>query len=97
MDILLQREQYLVGVDRLDEVVGNLLSDGLLHDVFFFAFGHHYYRQRRLQLLNALQGLQAAKSWHLLVEEHQVETPFAALVDGVGTVAHGHHLVAFLL
>ena len=33
---------------------------------------------------------------HLLVEEHQVEGLRPALVDGVGSVADGHDLVAFL-
>ena len=41
MDILLQGQQDLIGVDGLDEVVGNLLSDGLVHDVLFLALGDH--------------------------------------------------------
>ena len=43
MDVLFQRQEYLVGIDGLDQIVGNLLSDGLFHDVFFLALGHHHY------------------------------------------------------
>ena len=91
------RQQNLVGVDGLDQVVGNLLSDGLLHDVLLLALGHHHHRQRRLQLLDLLQRLQSAETGHLFVEQHHVEVPLTALVDGVGTVRDRHHLVAFLL
>ena len=41
VDVLLQRQQNLIGVDGLDEVVGNLLSDGLVHDILFLTLGHH--------------------------------------------------------
>ena len=59
VDVLLQRQQYLVGVDGLDEVVGNLLADGLFHDVLLLALRHHHHGQRRLEFLDVLQGLQA--------------------------------------
>ena len=97
MDVLLQCQQDLVGIDGLDQVVGNLLADGLLHDILFLALGHHDDRQRGLQFLDLLQGLQSAESGHLLIEEHHVETPFATLVHGIRAVGHRHHLVAFLL
>ena len=57
VDVLLQRQQYLVGIDGLDEVVGNLLADSLVHDVFLLTLCHHDDRHLRCHLLDALQGL----------------------------------------
>ena len=54
MDVLLQRQQYLVGVDGFYQVVGNLLADGLIHNVFFLALGHHNNGNLRGNLLDAL-------------------------------------------
>ncbi len=47
MYILLQRQQYLVGVNRLYQIVGNLRPDGLIHNVLLLALGHHNHRHRR--------------------------------------------------
>ena len=54
MDILLQRQQYLVGVDGFDQIVSYLLADGLVHDVFLFALRHHHDGNLRSYLLDAL-------------------------------------------
>jgi len=67
MDILLERKQNLIGIDGLDEIVGYLLSDGLLHNVLLFALGNHHHRYRRVNLLEFSQGFQTAYSRHLLV------------------------------
>ena len=99
VDVLLQRQQYLVGVDGLNQVVGYLRADGLLHDVLLLALGDHHYGhgRRHAALLDARQRLQAAQARHVLVKQHQVEGLLAAEVDGVGSVGSLHHLVAFLL
>ena len=41
VNILLNREQHLVRIDWFDEIVGNLRTDGLVHDVLLLALGHH--------------------------------------------------------
>lgn len=41
VEIFLYGEENLIGIDRLDEVIGYFVSDGLVHDVFFFALGDH--------------------------------------------------------
>ena len=46
--------------------------------------------------ISFMRCLETRQARHLLVEEHQVEGLRAALVDGVGSVADGHDLVAFL-
>ena len=58
MDVLLQRQQNLVGIHGFDQVVGNLLSDSLVHNVLLFTLGHHHHRQLGGNLLDALQGFQ---------------------------------------
>ena len=97
MDVLLERQENLVGVDGLDEIVGYLGADGLVHDVFFLALGTHYHRCGRLYVLDLLQCLQTAESWHHLVKQDEVEGLLAALLDGVGSVAYCDNLVTFFL
>ena len=41
VDVFLQGQQDLVGIDGLDQIVGNLLADGLFHDILLFTLGHH--------------------------------------------------------
>ena len=68
VNVFLQREQYLVGVYRLDQVVGNLLSDGLVHDVLLLTLGDHHHGRGRRYFLDALQRFQSAQTRHLLIE-----------------------------
>ena len=97
VDVLLQRQQYLVGVHGLDEVVGDFGTDGLVHDVLFFALRHHHNGGGRRDFLDLLQRFQTREAGHHLVEQHQVEGLLPALVDGIGAVAHCCHIVTFLL
>ena len=97
MDILLERQQYLIGVYRLYQVVGNLLSDGLLHNVLLLALGNHHHSDRGINLLEFAQGFETADTRHLLIQQHQIEVALTAQVEGIGTVANGHDLIAFLL
>ena len=96
MDVLLQRKENLDGVDRLDEIVGNLGSDGLVHDVLLLALRHHDDGRGRLNLLDALQSLQSRETRHHLIKKHQVKGVATALLDGIGSIADRYHLVAFL-
>ena len=59
MNILLQRQQYLVGIHWLNEIVGYLTTDGLIHDILFLTLRNHYYRNRRCNLLDTLQGVKS--------------------------------------
>ena len=96
VDILLQREENLVGVDGFDEIVSYLRPYGLVHDVFLFALGYHHHRHCRHQVLDALQGFQSAQSGHHLIEQHEVKLVLLHLFYGIGTVAHGDDFVTFL-
>ena len=97
VNVLLQCQEYLIGIDGLDQVVGNLLADGLFHDIFLFALGHHHHGGRGMDFLDALQGFQTADTWHLLVQQHQVVVVLPTEVDGVSAIRDRRHLIAFLL
>ena len=43
MQIFLDGKKYLIGVYGLDEVVGNFVSNSLIHNVFLLALGNHDY------------------------------------------------------
>ena len=58
VDILLERQKNLTGIDGLDEVVGDLRSYRLLHDVLLLALRHHDDGRGRLYLLDALERLE---------------------------------------
>ena len=96
MDILLEGEKNLTGIDGLDEIIGYLGADGLIHDVFLLALGDHDHGCGGRYLLDALKCLQTIKSGHHLVEENKVETTFTAKVDGIVAIANGDDLIAFL-
>ena len=97
MDVLLERQQNLVGIDRLDKIVGNLLTDSLIHNVLFFALRYHDNRHLRGNLLDTLQRLQAREARHHLIEQHQVKGALLAFLDGVRAIGHRNDLIAFLL
>ena len=94
--VFLQRKEYLHRVYRLDEIVGYLRTDGLVHDILFLALRHHDDRSLRLDILYALKRLQSCQTGHHLVEKHEVESLLLALLYGVNTIAYSHHFVAFL-
>ena len=97
MDVLLQRQQNLRGIDGLDEVVGNLGADGLVHDVLLLALGAHHNGRGGLYLLDILERFESAETGHHLIEEDEVEGFLTAFFNGVVAVADGYHFVAFLL
>ena len=97
VNVLLKREQNLVWVDRLNQIVGYLRAYCLVHNILLLALCHHHNRRGRLYLLYLLKSFKSGKSRHHLVEQHKVEGVLAALLYGIGTVAYSHYLVAFLL
>ena len=97
VDVLLERQQYLHGVDRLYQVVGDGFADGLVHDVLFFALGNHHDGGLRLYLLDALQCLKPGNAGHHLVKQNQVKRLTLTLLYGINAVAGNGDVIAFFL
>ena len=96
VDVLLQREENLVGVDRLDEIIGYLRAYGLVHNVLLLTLHDHHDWHGRSDLLYALKRLEPVDTRHHLVEKDKVETCFAALLNGIIPIGDSYHIVSFL-
>ena len=96
VDVLLDRQQYLVGVDGLDDVVGDLRADRLVHDVLLLALGHHDDGRGGAYLLDLGKGFQSGHAGHHLVEDDQVVAAFGGHVDRVVPVVAGVDFIPFL-
>ena len=70
MHMFLEAHQDLTRVDGFDEVVGDLLADSLLHDMFLFGLGDHHYRHFGVQALHLLERLETRHSRHVLIQEY---------------------------
>ena len=97
VNVLFDRQQHLIRINRLDQVVGDLRSDRFVHDVLLLAFGNHDHRGHRPQLLDPGQRFEPRQPRHHLVEDHQVELPRSHQVDRIVTVVAGLHVITFSL
>ena len=73
MNMFLQAKQNLTRVHGFNQVIGDLLSDGLLHDMLFLRFGNHHHRHLRMNTLDLLQRLQTRHTRHVLIQEHDIK------------------------
>ena len=95
MDMLFKTQQYLTGVDRFDEIVGDFLTDSLLHDTLLLALGNHHHGQLGVQALDLLQGFQSRQTGHVLVQENDIQRLLPANVNSVLSVGSGQHFIVF--
>ena len=95
MDMLLEAQQYLAWVDGLDEVVGYLLADRLLHDTLLLALGNHHHGQLGVQALDLLQGFQSRQTGHVLVQENDIQRLLPTDVNRVLSVGSCQHFIVF--
>ena len=97
MDILLYREQHLIGVYGLDDVVSNLRAYGLIHNILLLALGHHNNGRGGAHILNQRKRLQSRHTGHHLVENNQIKGHRAYHIDSVVTVVTRLYIVALAL
>ena len=95
MQVLLDRKQHLIGVDRLYDVVGYLRAYGLVHDVLLLALGDHYHGRCWAHVLYQRQRFQPRHAGHHLVEDDKVVCRGRGHVDRVVAVVACVYLVAF--
>ena len=74
MDMRLEAQEYLAGINRLDQIIGYLLADSLLHDMLLFRFGNHNHRYFGMQTFDLLKRFQSRHSRHVLVQEDDTES-----------------------
>ena len=67
MQIFLDRKKQLIRVDRLDQIVGDFVSDSLIHNAFFFALGDHHDRHCRSDFFNGGECFEAGQTGHILI------------------------------
>ena len=93
----LELQLDLCGVDRLDQIAADALADGVVHELLFLALGHQDDREPGRDLLDVIERLEPAHAGHHLVEQERVVAARAHLLDGVGAVRDGRHVVALAL
>ena len=96
MQVFLDREKYLIGVNRFNEIVGYFVANSLVHNIFFLTLGNHYHRYFGVSFFDAAQCLQTAQSGHILVQNYQVEFLFFAHLKGIDTIRYGCEIVSLL-
>ena len=97
VDVLFERQEYLVGMDGFDQVVGNLGADGLVHDVLLLTLGYHHNRDVGINLLDVLQGLKSAHAHHVLIQKYQVILALVTHVQRIVSVGDSIHLISLVL
>ena len=97
MDVFLDRQEHLVRIDGLDEVVGDFRADGFVHDVLFFGLGDHHDGGRGGVFLDPGEGFESGHPGHHFVEDDEVEGFLLHHLDGVVAVVAGFDFVSFVL
>ena len=94
MQIFLQRQQYLVGIDRLDQIVGDAIAYRLVHDILLLRLGDHDDGHIGMRLVDAGQGLQAGQAGHILVEQHESVLSGVERLEGIDAVGDGVDVIS---
>lgn len=97
VEVLLQRQEELIWIDGLDQVIGDLPADGLVHQLLLFALSDHDDGHEGAKFFDSLQGVEARQAGHVFVEEDQVEGLALDGLDGIGSAQDGRHFVALVL
>ena len=97
VDVLLERQKNLTGIDGLDEVIGYFVSDGLVHDVFFFALGDHDDGNLGIFHLDLAEGIEPAQSRHVFVEDNEVEGLMSSFFKRISSIRYSCDFISFLL
>ena len=95
IQVLLDGEQDLVGVDRLDQVIADFGADGFLHDVLLLTLGDHDDRQMRPLVLDAGEGFQPVQTRHLLIQKDQIEYLHSELFQRFNSAVDRRHVKPF--
>jgi hypothetical protein len=81
--------KHLPGLHRLEQVVGKLRPQRIVHKPVFFAFGHHNYREGWPYGLDLRQHVESAWPGHVLVEQHAIQGFGFDQDQGIASVGGG--------
>ncbi len=73
IDDLFETQQHLVGINRFDQVIGDLAADGIIHQVLRFIFGDHHHRDLLIDLFYFGQCFQTGNTRHGFIEQYNIE------------------------
>ena len=94
VDVLFEREKNLHRIDGFQQIVCDLRSDGLIHQIFCLVFRHHHHGHLRMQGFDGGQGFESRESGHIFIEQHEVEGLCFAQIDGISTIIAGGDVVS---
>jgi antitoxin (DNA-binding transcriptional repressor) of toxin-antitoxin stability system len=97
VQVFFNGKQQLIGVNGLNQVIGYLMTDRLIHHILFFALGNHHHRQRWADVTNGSQRLQPRKSGHIFIEKDNIERLFMAGIDSILSADNGNYLKSLVL
>ncbi|OAV63451.1 hypothetical protein Barb6_03738 [Bacteroidales bacterium Barb6] len=96
VDILLDGQQQLVRIDRLDKIIRNLVADRLIHDALLLALGHHNNGNIAVNLLDKPQRLQARKPRHILIQKYNIKRLLPHAIHRIPPTHNGDNLIPLL-
>jgi hypothetical protein len=82
-------------IDRLDEVVADVGTDGFLERRVLLALGDHHDREVWRHLPNLAVDLEPTFAGHLFIQQQNIEGPASQQLDGVVRVARPLYGIAF--
>lgn len=94
LQVFLDHQQNLTGIDWLDQVVIDLGSDGLVHDLLLFILGNHDHREPGAKCFDLAQSIQSGKSGHVFVQKNHIEMLLGTTFHGFRTVVHRRNRTA---
>ena len=90
-------EEHLRRIDGLDEVVGDVAPDRLVHEALLLALGDEDHGHPEITRLDLIERGEATEARHHLVEEHEIETRRTERFERILAVRDRHDLEPLLL
>ncbi len=95
MKIFLDREQNLIRVDGFYEIIGDLLSHSLIHDILLLVLGDHDHWNVRHLELDPAECLQPRQAGHILVQKNQIRPGCPRHPHSVMSVIDSENFITF--
>ena len=95
--MLLYEQQNLAWIYWLDDIIGNLTADSLIHNILLLGLSDHNHWRGRADILYQRQGLKACHTGHHLVKDNHIVGVLGNHIYSIVTVVAGiNHATAIL-